>query len=153
MIDVLIVEDDQSRRQQVADHLLSLGFTVRTADMMVRAMAAIMERKPDVVLLDLSLSDSTGVDTVAVLHRFCKELAIVAFTDSNDLTLAVECAKSGAIDFISKAGRASFLEDLAIRVRLAQVSGARLGEAADPHDSIQKRLDALIAKLPSKGKL
>lgn len=153
IIDVLVVEDDGQARQQIAMHLAQGRFIVREANTMSRALLLIMERQPDVVLLDINLPDATGPDSVAILHRFCKEVAIVAFTGDADLSVAVDCVRNGALDFISKAGRSSFLEDVASRVRLAKYSGGRLErQPTDLHDSVQMRIDKLIQKIPGSAK-
>lgn len=154
MIDILVIEDDEQVRRQIAAHLAQGKFIVREADTMSRALLLIMERQPDVALLDINLPDASGPDSVAILHRFCREVAIVAFTGDTDLSIAVDCVRNGALDFISKAGRTSFLDDVASRVRLANYSGGRLERTVptDLHDSIQIRIDKLLQKIPDSAK-
>lgn len=149
LTDVIIIEDNDQLRKVVAEDfaLPSRRMTVRQARSMLEAMSQIIERRPDVVVLDLGLAETNGVQTVQVLHRFCKEMAIVVFTGRDDESLALECAQAGASDFIVKAGRTSFMDDLAMRVRLVKHAGARLGGEIDLHDKVQEKLDALLAHI------
>lgn len=151
--DVIVIEDNDDLRRVVADEfaLPSRKITVRPAESMLRAMSLIMERRPDVVVLDLGLAETSGVQSVQVLHRFCKEMAIVVFTGRDDDSLALECMRAGANDYIVKVGRPTFMDDLAARVRLAKHCGARLGGETDLHDKVQEKLDSLLARLPKRS--
>lgn len=74
---VLLVEDDDNFRVQLADYLRVHGFTIIEANSSPAACALIRQRKPSVVLLDWDLhkhsrpeDPSTGLEIV----RICREL-------------------------------------------------------------------------------
>ena len=67
--DVLMVEDDDTFARIVSRNLVSRGVSVRRARNVDEACARIRERRPDLLLLDLSLPDRTGWDVL----RECRE--------------------------------------------------------------------------------
>src|SRR5262245_27263715 len=66
----------------------------------------------DVVLLDLSLPDSAGLDTFACLHAAAPEVPVVVLSGLDDETVAVRAVQAGAQDYLLK-GRVE--SDLLVR--------------------------------------
>ena len=58
--DILVVDDDQSIVEMIADVLTDEGYTLRTALTLADARALIAEHRPDLVLLDLHLPGEKG---------------------------------------------------------------------------------------------
>jgi PAS domain S-box-containing protein len=56
----------------------------------------------DVVLLDLVLPDSQGLDTFIKAHRYAPEMPILVLTCLDDETLAVQAVQAGAQDYLFK---------------------------------------------------
>jgi len=56
----------------------------------------------DVVLLDLNLPDSQGLDTVRRTHAHATDIPIVLLTSDDDETLGVKAIQEGAQDYLSK---------------------------------------------------
>jgi diguanylate cyclase (GGDEF)-like protein len=59
----------------------------------------------DLVVLDLHLPDSRGLDTFARLHAHAPEVPILIHTATDDETIAVQAVRAGAQDYLVK-GRA-----------------------------------------------
>ena len=59
--DVLVIDDEPSIVEFIAEALTDEGYTVRTVLTAADARAAITERQPDLVLLDLHMPDETGI--------------------------------------------------------------------------------------------
>jgi phosphoserine phosphatase RsbU/P len=56
----------------------------------------------DVILLDLTLPDSKGLETFFAMHAGAKEVPIVVLTGYNDETTAVKAVQAGAQDYLVK---------------------------------------------------
>jgi len=72
--DVLVVDDDEDIRVSLERGLRLSGFSVRTAAGGVQALAAVAEREPSCIVLDV---DMPGMDGVAVVTRL-RELNVQA---------------------------------------------------------------------------
>ena len=58
--------------------------------------------KPDVVLLDIGLPDSEGVDSVRRAVSACQGAPVIVLTGHDNRALAMECIGAGAQDYIPK---------------------------------------------------
>lgn len=76
--------------------------TVQRASAATAALAKNQGRAFDVVLTDLDVPDSGGVDTVAVLHRAAPLMPIVVLTGQPDEALGVMALRRGAQDYLVK---------------------------------------------------
>lgn len=102
MIKCLIVDDEQQSRNALRDELKDLAHKVQVigeADSVVTAIAAISELKPDVVLLDVELSDGTGFDVLDALgsHLHCKIIFVTAYSQ-----YAIRAFRVSAMDYLLK---------------------------------------------------
>lgn len=77
-------------------------FTVESAGTLAEGIAALDKREFDVVLLDLMLPDSQGLETVARLRAAARDIPIVVLTGLADERLGLDAIAHGAQDFISK---------------------------------------------------
>lgn len=66
------------------------------------ALSQLQETRFDAVLLDLSLPDSRGVDTVTQLHAAVPHVPIVVLTGLHDKTIALQAMAEGAQDYLVK---------------------------------------------------
>jgi len=102
---VLLIEDNED-----AVHLIRDALTEATAARLdldhANCLAIGLEHLSrggiDVVLLDLSLPDSQGLETIHTVHAHRPEIPIVVLTGIEDDTLAVEAVQAGAQDYLVK---------------------------------------------------
>jgi DNA-binding NtrC family response regulator len=100
---ILIVDDDINLCRALSDELKEVGYDtdfVNDADSLFRYLA--QGKEVDLILLDLKMPVRDGF---YVLARFQKEnirKKIIVLTAYSDLKSAMESAKLGAADFISK---------------------------------------------------
>ncbi len=59
--------------------------------------------RPDLIFLDHALEDTDGLEALHQLHWHSPETAVVYCTGSNNLGVAVNAMKKGAVDFLQKA--------------------------------------------------
>jgi diguanylate cyclase (GGDEF)-like protein/PAS domain S-box-containing protein len=110
---VLVIEDEPAEARLIAWQLLegdAHAFTVHLAASLAAArdLTEGQGLRPDVVLLDLNLPDSTGVDTVARC-RLLLDAPIVVLTGLDDVLATQAAIQSGAEDYLTKGGGAGAL--------------------------------------------
>jgi two-component system, cell cycle sensor histidine kinase and response regulator CckA len=102
---VLLVEDSPTDRlllQEMLKTSKSVLFQVTHVEYLSEALQQLAAERFDVVLLDLSLPDSLGLETFTVLHAQALAVPVVVLTGLNDETLAVEAVREGAQDYLVK---------------------------------------------------
>ena len=128
-VNVLVVEDSK------ADMILTLNLVHRAnPSVMIHQAASLAEAFPicrekpiDMVLLDLTLPDSTGIDTVVRFREQCKEVPLAVLTGLSEEQASSESLMAGADTFISK-------EELSARrmERIIFITLSRCGAANRP---------------------
>ncbi|MBV9356921.1 MAG: response regulator transcription factor [Chloroflexi bacterium] len=98
---ILTVDDDHSVLQALRAALESNDYQVRAAASGELAIRSVMEDRPDVVLLDLSLPDLDGVDVCARLRRWSLVPIIVVSVHDQE-TDRVRALDAGADDYVTK---------------------------------------------------
>lgn len=104
-IHVLIVEDNNADAAFVAEIMKSEGqgqFYLERVSCLSEAKEALWNNTYSVVLLDLTLPDSKGVDTCVALRTSFPEIPIVVLSGLNDNQLAYEVVRRGAQDCLIK---------------------------------------------------
>src|SRR5262245_34084696 len=66
------------------------------------ACARLSDGRPDVVLLDLSLPDAQGIESVQRIRDTAPEMPIVVTTGLDDESVAVQALREGAQDYLVK---------------------------------------------------
>src|SRR5215207_2747753 len=102
MTSVLVVDDDQTVRETLADYFETLGCAVRTAATATAGRQAAAEHAPDVVLVDLRLPDASGLTLLEALRADDPELGVLVLTGHADVPTAVRAMQQGALDFLEK---------------------------------------------------
>jgi len=104
LIRVLLVEDDQSFREVLADELSEHGFSVQSFADGASLLAAIdAALDADIIVLDWSLPKTSGIDLLPQLRRLGVSLPIVFLTGRALTEYESLAFDRGAIDFIDKA--------------------------------------------------
>jgi two-component system phosphate regulon response regulator PhoB len=101
---VLIVEDEAPVRQMIAFNLGRAGFLVDEAADCAAARTRIADNRPDLVLVDWMLPDSSGLELTRSLKRDpgYKDLAIIMLTARAEEQSKVLGLEGGADDYVTK---------------------------------------------------
>ncbi|MDI6791556.1 MAG: ATP-binding protein [bacterium] len=105
IIRVLLIEDNPGDANLIRERLAEVRdttFDLKHADRLSTGLAFIAGGKTDVILLDLSLPESQGLDTFTRVHAQIPEIPIVVLTGFNDERLAVKAVQEGAQDYLVK---------------------------------------------------
>ncbi len=104
-LNVLLVENNAVDRKVILKMLQSSPygqFDCQVADSLVKAFAIIEKQRFDVVLLDLNIDDSKGIDTLKKFHRKYPNMPVVVSTGSFQDDLGLQAITKGAQDFLIK---------------------------------------------------
>jgi len=103
-IDILVVDDEEDIRELVAGILEDEGFSPRTARDAGSALAAVRERVPALVVLDVWLQNSAmdGIEILEELKKVHPDLPVVIISGHGTIETAVAAIKKGAYDFVEK---------------------------------------------------
>ncbi len=104
-IRVLLVEDNPGDARLIRAMLKTAdgdGFQVERADRLLTGLEQMAAGRIDVVLLDLSLPDSQGLDTFTRASASAPKVPIIVMSGLADETLAVHAVQAGAQDYLVK---------------------------------------------------
>ena len=102
MATVLIVDDSSYARRTHRRILESDGHTVLEAATGMAAIESVFMHTPDLVLLDLTMEDMSGLDVLAKLRELEAGVRVVVLSADVQRTTAQLVAESGALRFLAK---------------------------------------------------
>jgi NtrC-family two-component system response regulator AlgB len=98
----LVVDDEQNIRRTLTVALESMGYEAASSANGSGALNEIKARRFDVMLLDLKLSQESGLDVLEEAIRISPALAVVIMTAFASIETAVEAMRRGAFDYLPK---------------------------------------------------
>ena len=104
-VNILIVEDDLSFASLLQERLVLLGYSsydIVSIDAIADALEVKEEFMPDVILLDLNIRDSSGIDTYDRIQAIFDEATIIVLSGMDNRTLSLEIVAKGAQDYLLK---------------------------------------------------
>ncbi len=110
---VLVVDDDQSYRQALASGLAQEGFAVELAEDGQEGLQLFDRIHPDLVLLDVTLPDRSGIE-ICQQMRALRPVPIIMVTARRSEVDVVLSLELGASDYVAKPFR---LRELVARMR------------------------------------
>ncbi|MBN1806861.1 MAG: response regulator [Sedimentisphaerales bacterium] len=115
-IEILMVDDDPGAFRLVklilAESPQPVDFVVESAETLAGALNVLAERKFDLIMLDLGLPDSAGVQTVERVYQAFPHIPIVVLTGLADEEAGIQAIKRGASDYLVKG---KFFRDMLVR--------------------------------------
>ena len=114
-IRLLLIEDNPVDVRLLRERLAAANgtrFEVENIDRLDRGLERLHCSRFDLVLIDLSLPDADGSQTIARLHQEAPQIPIVALTGMDDQSIIADAAKQGAEDYLVKG---TFKTDILVR--------------------------------------
>lgn len=104
MKQVLIIEDDAFIRDLLSEKLTQSHFSIDIADSGEAALEVVAEKRYDLLVLDLELSDMSGIDVLKQLKssEATAALPVIIFSNNDDPDVKASCLGYGAVDFFVK---------------------------------------------------
>ena len=107
---LLIVDDDELFCERLARAMEKRGFRTITALTVRAGIKEVRCKPPAFAVLDLRLSDGSGLDIVPVLRKNRADSRIVMLTGYGNIATAVAAVKEGALDYLAKPADADAVE-------------------------------------------
>lgn len=104
-IKVLMIDDNPGDTQMIWELISSykeIRFVLETMDQLSDGVALLKEKYYDVILLDLLLPDSQGLETFYSVHAVAPDVPIVILSGLQDEELIIKAVEEGAQDYIVK---------------------------------------------------
>jgi two-component system cell cycle response regulator len=103
-IRILLIEDNPDDVEVVKRSLRSDGksYSITVVDRVAAILPLLDEKRVDLILLDLGLPDSTGLESFDRLRAQAPDVPVIILTGRDDLTTAREAVRKGAQDYLVK---------------------------------------------------
>lgn len=100
----MIVDDEPAIRDMISTTLEMAGFTCLTADTAQNAHAIIVDRKPDLVLLDWMMPGTSGIELARRLRRdeLTASIPVIMLTAKSEEDNKIQGLDAGIDDYITK---------------------------------------------------
>jgi CheY-like chemotaxis protein len=109
MASLLLVDDDFDGTEALAEFLTRAGHEVRHVANGRDALWAVLEKPPDLMILDLKMPEMSGIDLLEILRSYLRlsELPVVFFTAYHDRDAERRARRLKVMEVFEK-GKASF---------------------------------------------
>jgi len=118
---LLVVDDEQEITDLLQEHFRACGYDVDVAHDGAAALVTAAARRPDAVLLDVTMPGPDGAEVLARLRAVDPTVSVIMLTGNDDEALARDLLRAGAFDYVPKPFRLEVLE----RVVAAAVAAGR----------------------------
>ncbi len=145
---LLVIDDDPLIRTLVCETFEPARLVVQAASTAAQGIDLFRQQRPDVVLLDVHLPDSTGHQVFRRLRSLDATVPVIFITASADSDLAIEAVKLGCHDYLLKPlDLAALQEQVAHALHVRRMMSVPV--AVDPEDQGRERSDAIVGRCPA----
>jgi DNA-binding NtrC family response regulator len=107
---VLVIDDEMLQRKIVSRQLTQLGFVSDVAETAAKALELLQIKDFDVVLLDIQMSDISGLEILPLIKKLEDAPEVIMLTLDKSLESGVAAMRAGACDYLTKPATLSGLE-------------------------------------------
>jgi DNA-binding NtrC family response regulator len=117
---ILIVDDEPAVREVLSGffehHYGPRGYRVETAGDGAEALAAVRQRRPALVLLDVDMPGMNGVEALRGVRAIDATIPVIMVTGNASARVAGEVIKDGAYSYVPKPVKFQYLNHLAATI-------------------------------------
>jgi DNA-binding NarL/FixJ family response regulator len=118
-LEIVVIDDSQLVREHLSQafaeeegcHLVGMAATGEEGIELARSL------RPDIIVLDLSLPDRSGLEVLREIRKVDQRVMIIIFTSHDSMALRLICREAGANFFVSKSSLPDLLEICALARR------------------------------------
>jgi two-component system, NtrC family, response regulator AtoC len=99
---ILIIDDNEILNELLQDILTDAGYKIFTAINGEEGKAKLREVKPDLVILDLQLPDTSGLQILEEINEGLDVIQVIVLTGFGTVESAISAMKLGASDYLMK---------------------------------------------------
>lgn len=151
-IRIVIVDDDQADRMAVVRAARLSGFNVEISECLSaeKALQECLKSNPDLMLVDINLPGISGMELLKQTVNEYPNILCVMITGHGDESLAVQCIKAGAFDYLPKslinADQIGIILKNAVRIRKAESKSEIVKHSLQQSQSL---ISKIICSLPA----
>ena len=145
---ILIVDDEESQRRQLAGFLKKQGFSVTTAESGPEAISLCRDKSFEIALIDLKMPGMDGIELLRKLKESSPEIQVIMMTAYGSVETAVEAMRLGAYHYVNKPVN---LDELKLNISKALESHHLLMENRYLKEELEQRYRELQIIGESKG--
>ena len=104
-IEILLFEDnlgDANLIEGMLEEFANFPYEFTNVETLNEGLSLLKERPFDIILTDLGLPDSDGIDTFLTIHARNSRIPIIIFTVSDNEQIGIDAVKKGAQDYLPK---------------------------------------------------
>lgn len=113
---ILVVDDDEGVRENLAELFDLVGYTVVTAANATEAMQRLAENAVDLLLTDYRMPGPNGVELIESARRAKPGIKAILMTAFGDSFTEIESVRRGAIGYLNKPFEADEITGLVSRI-------------------------------------
>lgn len=119
---LLVVDDEYEITALLDEHFRACGYDVDVAHNGGEALRMFVARRPDTVVLDITMPGPDGTEVLGRLRALDPTVSVVMLTGNDDESLARQLLRAGAFDYVAKPFQLHRLEQV---IAAAVVAGRR----------------------------
>jgi len=101
-INILIIDDDANIRQTLNDILTEEGYKITDGGTIAFAREELIKKFYNIVLVDIKLSNGSGLELLKEIKRINEEIMVIVFTGLESSDNAVSASEEGVFAYLQK---------------------------------------------------
>ncbi|MBF0537791.1 MAG: response regulator [Nitrospirae bacterium] len=102
MYKVLLIEDHEAAREQLAEFIQKEGFEVLQAESGRVGLDLFLSERPHIVLTDMKMPDIDGIEVIRRIKQLSPDTDIILLTAFGETDIAITALREGALDYLKK---------------------------------------------------
>ncbi|MGZ7107816.1 MAG: response regulator [Methanobacterium sp.] len=151
-VKILLIEDNPADARLIGEMFKDISkpkYDIIHAQNLQEGLKYLKSNDIDILILDLSLPDSNGLETFEKAHKYDPELPIVILSGLEDEELAITAVREGAQDYFVKGDINSRLLSRALNYAIERKNSEK--QLIKSHDELVNLINAYTKELKKRG--